>query len=287
MLRLTPVVKNLLLLNLFFFVAVYLDQEIGRSSYGNPQGILGLRDMLALHYPESPNFMPVQLATHFFMHGGFMHIFFNMFALVMFGPLLEAQWGPKRFLTYYFVCAFGSAALHMGYTWWDMSQMQEQIAAFQSTPSLALFNTFFEGVPLDRYRLENGDSVIALANKIRTALDENDLTYASQQGSMLMREWYETMRDIPMVGASGAIYGLLLAFGMYYPDFKLMLIFLPIPIKARYFIPILMIVELYLGFQRYSWDNIAHFAHLGGALVGLLLILYWRKFDPPNVQRWN
>ncbi len=286
MLRLTPVVKNLLLLNIAFFVVVLIDEAIGQHNYGAPGGMLGLKNLLALHYPTSPDFKPVQLATHFFMHGGMVHLFFNMFALVMFGPLLEAQWREKRFLFFYFACALGSAALHMGYTWWDMSQMEAAIAAFQVNPSVAIFNDFFEGVPLANYRLENGGSVVEQAEKIRLGLQSSQAD-AARQGTVLMQEWYETMRDVPMVGASGAIFGLLLAFGMYYPDFKLMLIFLPIPIKARYFIPILILAELFLGMQRYSWDNIAHFAHLGGALVGFLLILYWRKFDPPNLKRWN
>lgn len=285
--RLTPVVKNLLILNIAFYVIVQIDLLAGQSTFGGVEGYLGLQELLALHYPESPQFLPLQLVSHFFMHGGLMHIFFNMFALVMFGPPLEVNWGHRRFLFYYFVCAFGSAALHMTYTWWDMSQMQEAINAFAANPDLGIFNEYFSGVPLDQYRMEDGSSVSGLANEIRDAIQGGNTAYAKDQGSMLMSEWYETKRDIPMVGASGAIYGLLLAFGMYYPDYKLMLIFLPVPIKARYFIPILIVVELFLGFQRYSWDNIAHFAHLGGALIGFLLILYWRKFDPPNLERWN
>lgn len=287
MMRLTPIVKNLLILNVIFYIVVQLDTMYGASVYGGSGGYFGLADLLALHYPTSPLFKPVQIVTHFFMHGGLLHIFFNMFALAMFGPPMETMWGPKRFLTYYILCAFGSAALHFGYTWWDMGQMQDTIAAFSASPSLEAFNEFFSGVSLESYRLEDGRNVGVYAQEIREAIANGNVSVASDQGSHLMREWMETNRDIPMVGASGAIYGLLLAFGMYFPDFKLMLIFLPVPIKARYFIPILIIVELFLGFQKYSWDNIAHFAHLGGALIGFLLILYWRKFDPPTGQRWN
>lgn len=285
--RLTPVVKNLLILNVIFFVAVWIDQQFGLTAYGDPHGYLGLNDLLALHYPTSPNFKPVQIATHFFMHGGLMHIFFNMFALAMFGPPLEMMWGPKRFLVYYFLCALGAAALHMGYSWWDYSQMQEAIAAYNAQPSLDLFNNFFSGVSLESFRMDTGASMADIANGVRDQITAGDTAAAAQSGSHLMNEWYEFNRDIPMVGASGAIYGLLLGFGMFFPDYKLMLIFLPVPIKARYFIPILIVVELFLGFQQYSWDNIAHFAHLGGALIGFLLILYWRKFDPPTAQRWN
>jgi len=286
MMRLTPVVKYLLILNIAFYIVVQLDVLYGASTYGGSQGYFGLYDLLSLHYPTSPRFKPVQIVTHFFMHAGLMHIFFNMFALVMFGPPLETMFGSKRFVNYYIICAFGSAALHMGYTWWDMSQMQDAIASFSSSPSLSLFNEFFEGVPLEDYRLD-GRNVAAYAQEIRESIADGNTQFAISEGSNLMNEWHETLRDIPMLGASGAIYGLLLAFGMYFPDFKLMLIFLPIPIKARYFIPILIVVELFLGFQQFSWDNMAHFAHLGGALIGFLLILYWRKFDPPTGERWN
>ncbi|MEL6142054.1 MAG: rhomboid family intramembrane serine protease [Bacteroidota bacterium] len=279
MLRLTPVVTNLLILNVLFYIIIILDKQFGFTPYGPG----GLEDMLALHFFESPKFRPVQLATHFFMHdsNGLMHIFFNMFALVMFGPPLEKIFGAKRFLTYYFVCAIGAAALHMGYTWYDMSQMKEALAAFNANPSLEAFNAYFSGINLSNY------GVGEIATEIRNSFEGGNLAFAQETGRELMEEWYGFNRDVPMVGASGAIYGLLLAFGMYFPDYKLIFIFLPVPIKARYFIPVLMLVELFLGFQRYSWDNIAHFAHLGGALIGLFLILYWRKFDPPNTKRWN
>lgn len=285
--RLTPVVKNLLILNVAFFLIVQLDKMYGMSTFGGQEGYFGLENLLALHYPTSEYFKPVQIVTHFFMHGGMMHIFFNMFALAMFGPPLETMWGSKRFVNYYILCAFGSAALHMGYMWWDISQMQNAISAYTSNPTLAGFNDFFDGIALEAYRMEDGRNVGVYAQQIREAIADGNVATAVNEGGSLMKEWVDTIKNIPMVGASGAIYGLLLAFGMYFPDFKLMLIFLPIPIKARYFIPILIVVEIFLGLQQYSWDNIAHFAHLGGALIGFLLILYWRKFDPPTGTRWN
>ncbi len=263
--RFTPIVKNLLILNIAFYVVVQLDVAYGASVYGGSGGYLGLENLLALHYPTSPLFKPVQLVTHFFMHANLMHIFFNMFALVMFGPPLETMWGPKRFLTYYIACAFGSAALHLGYTWWDMNQMQDMIAAFQASPSMDIVQDFFSGT---RYNLV-------------------ELKANLNNGESLMNQLMTAKRDAIMLGASGAVYGLLLAFGMKFPDYRLMLIFLPVPIKARYFIPVLIVVELFLGFQQYSWDPIAHFAHLGGALIGFLMIIYWRRFDPPTGQRWN
>ncbi len=257
MFRLTEVVKHLLFINILMFLA---------------SNLFNLTDILALHYPGSEKFQPYQIVTHFFMHGGFAHIFFNMFALVMFGSALEMRWGPKRFLFFYLVCAFGAAILHTLYTYWDLSQMQAAIDAFQSNPSYDTFWAFFNDVPLDQLNKGYRDQV----NEISRLLRESNPAVVGR-GAGLMQEYLNFQMNIPIVGASGAIYGLLLAFGMYFPNAELMLIFLPIPIKAKYFIPILMLIELFLGFNQYSWDNIAHFAHLGGALTGLLLILYWRK----------
>lgn len=262
MLRITDVVKHLLVINVLIFLA---------------GEFLVNTNMLALHFPASQYFQPYQIATHFFMHGGFMHLFFNMFALVMFGSALESFWGPKKFLYFYFICAFGAAAIHMGYTWWDISQVQQAIRDFAANPSFAAYNAFFEDVPLDAMRSEYPaytNNVASIESAIRTSTSPEIVS----QGVGLMNEWLGAKINTPIVGASGAIYGLLLAFGMYFPNAELMLIFLPIPIKAKYFIPILMVVELFLGVNHFSWDNIAHFAHLGGALTGFLLILYWRKF---------
>lgn len=253
MLRITDVVKNLLIINVVVFLI----------------GAFGLLDtsMLALHYPTSSLFQPFQIVTHFFMHGGYLHLFFNMFALVMFGSALETLWGPKKFLFFYFVCAFGAALLHMGYSWYEISQLEQAIQQFNANPT--------------------GDQLLALANFPN--VDEDALNQLASELNNpppglvesitgQLNELYQNKVDIPIVGASGAIYGLLLAFGMYFPNAELMLIFLPIPIKAKYFIPILMVAELYFGVNQFSWDNIAHFAHLGGALTGFLLILYWRRF---------
>ncbi|MEL7220165.1 MAG: rhomboid family intramembrane serine protease [Bacteroidota bacterium] len=256
MLRITDVAKNLLIINVMFFLAGFI--------FGEQQ----MLDLLALHYPESSLFKPIQLVTHFFMHGGLMHLFFNMFALVMFGSALETRWGPKRFLLFYFICAFGSAALHMGYSWYEMNQLQEYMTAYKANPSVDVFRSFIEFGGLDEI-----PEIVDLMNKMGRSLTPQLIG----EGNGLMNEFYNLKINVPVVGASGAIYGLLLGFGMLFPNVELMLIFLPIPIKAKYFIPVLMLVELYLGFNQFSWDNIAHFAHLGGALTGFLLILYWRQ----------
>jgi len=263
----TDVVKNLLIINVLFFLATML--------FGEQE----MYNLLALHYPTSELFKPLQLVTHFFMHGGFMHIAFNMFALVMFGSALESMWGPKRFLFFYFACAFGSAALHMSYTWWEMNELTNTIQAFSHQPSIELFRSFTENTPLNTLTnaagTVTGDSMAAdILRDMRKGLNPENIDGAKN----MMDSWYNINVNIPMLGASGAIYGLLLGFGMKFPNVELMLIFLPIPIKAKFFIPALMLIELFLGFNQFSWDNMAHFAHLGGALMGFLLILYWNKF---------
>ncbi|MCB0653829.1 MAG: rhomboid family intramembrane serine protease [Saprospiraceae bacterium] len=240
-LRITDVVKNLLIINILMFVG---------SNVLTSSEIFDANRMLALYYPNSPLFQPYQIVTHFFMHGGFTHILFNMFALVMFGSPLEALWGGKKFLFFYFFSALGAVALSFGIHYFEYAHFLSQLTPEQ----IQLFAKEGYDALSKGYNYENG------------SLAELNLKYYSYN-------------YVPMVGASGAIFGLLLAFGMKFPNVELMLIFLPIPIKAKYFIPILMVFELTLGIAQFSWDNIAHFAHLGGALFGFLLILYWRKFD--------
>jgi rhomboid-like protein len=170
------------------------------------------------------------------MHGGISHIFFNMFALVMFGGQLERIWGPKRFLTFYFVTALGAALIH---TLVNAYQVHEITGSL--TP-------------------------------IKDGLMTMQSTFSTADAEALSQIYLG-----PVVGASGAIYGLLLGFAMLFPNTELMLIFLPIPIKAKYFVPLLMIGELYLGANNFQWDNIAHFAHLGGALFGFIMIMIWKR----------
>ncbi len=240
-LRLTGVVKHLLIINILMFVG---------SNILTSSEIFDANSTLALYYPNSPLFQPFQIVTHFFMHGGFTHILFNMFALVMFGAPLEALWGEKKFLFFYFFSAIGAVALTFAIHYFE-------------------YNAFLRDL--------SPDTIKYLATEGYDALSKG-YNFTDQALGDLNLKYYRH-NYVPMVGASGAIFGLLLAFGMKFPNVELMLIFLPIPIKAKYFIPVLMIIELTLGVANFSWDNIAHFAHLGGALFGFLLILYWRKFD--------
>jgi membrane associated rhomboid family serine protease len=255
-----PVVKNLIIINAIFFLG---DQFLGDLIGVDPVRLFGL------HYFESSYFQPWQYVTSMFMHGGLSHIFFNMFALFMFGRVLEQVWGAKRFLIYYFVCGLGASALHTFFLWFDYSSMESAFIAFQNTPSPELLASFVaDNIPhaqqwvyefLDRWA------------------DNPDSQYYIQQGTQLFQKVLSESIDVPTVGASGAVFGLLLAFGMLFPNTELMLLFPPIPIRAKYFVALYGLGELYFAVQNSVGDNVAHVAHLGGMLFGFVLIKYWNK----------
>ncbi len=253
MFRLTPVVKNLLIINVLFFLA---DQALDLNS-------------LALYYYQSDLFRPYQIVTHFFMHAGMGHIFFNMFALAMFGPPLEALWGDKKFLFYYLFTAIGAALLHTFVSYLDIHSLQNAVNTFAQNPDISNYWGFFDKFPSNYFK---SDALQQLAG----ALEAGQIDPAEITGQMT--EIVKGKMNVPVLGASGAVFGLLLAYGMQYPEHKLMIIPIPVPVAAKYFIPGMMVLELFLGVNNFSWDNIAHFAHLGGALFGFLLIMYWRKF---------
>ena len=257
MYRITPVVKNLLIINGLMFLATYV--------VGMQFGI-HLSRVLGLHYPASEYFQPYQLVTHMFMHGGMFHIFFNMYALWLFGTAIENAWGGKRFLFYYFFTGLGAAALHLFVNFIIFSGMASTIIAFQEAPSPELFKQFVES---NRHFLNQ--SVYNFIND--WSLDRNNPYYANRALENMI-QIYKTSINIPTVGASGAVFGILLAFGMMFPNVQLMLIFPPIPIKAKWLVIGYGALELFLGFSR-SGSNIAHFAHVGGMLFGFLLIRYW------------
>ena len=223
--ELPEIIKNLLIINGLLFLAT-----ISLESYG-----IDLRQLLGLHQFQSENFMPHQLITHFFMHGNFTHLFFNMFALWMFGKILENVWGAKRFLIYYMITALGAAALHLAVSQYQIYELSNEV------PNL-----------------------IELAKKGRYN--------PSNENSLRLTQLVTT----PTVGASGAVFGILLAFGMLFPN-TLLYIYFAIPIKAKYFVMIYGALELYLGLSNNPADNVAHFAHLGGMLFGYILLKYWQK----------
>lgn len=231
---LPPVVKNLILLNVLMLLANWASKSV----FGTD-----LSMTLGLYYPRSDQFMPIQILTHMFMHGNFLHLFFNMFALYMFGGILENVWGPKRFFVYYMICGLGAALVH------------ETVIMFQ-------YNKVMSAISPDQLQLVLNDGASYLSEgKVFT-----DETMKKLQ--MLL--------NVPTVGASGAVFGVLLAFGVLFPNTQLMLLFPPIPIKAKYFVLGYGAIELYLAVTQ-PGSNIAHAAHLGGMLFGYVLIRYWRK----------
>lgn len=223
-----PVVKNLLIINIICFIG---------GSLIFPRA----NDLFGVYYPDSPGFQIWQVITYMFMHGGIAHIFFNMFALFMFGPVLEQVFGSKRFLNFYLITGLGALVLQF---------------AVQALEVYMIVDSFSAKAVL---------SEIDVANRSARVL--SSLPLESRQALLSV---YTT----PMVGASGAIYGLLIAFGYLFPNTPLMLIFLPVPIKAKYFIPVMILIELFLGVSR-TGSSVAHFAHIGGALFGFLLIKLW------------
>jgi membrane associated rhomboid family serine protease len=231
---LPPVVKNLIFLNIIMLRAYYAVGSVFD---------IDLNRTLGLYFPASEQFKPVQIVIHMFLHADFWHLFFNMFALYMFGQVLEQVWGPKRFLIYYFVCGLGAAVIH------------ESVIAIQY---FHLANTI------------GPENLQAVLNE-GTALFNKGLGFGNQTMDSL-----EILLNTPTVGASGAIFGILLAFGVLFPNTQLMLLFPPIPIKAKYFVLIYGGIELYLAVTQ-PGSNIAHAAHLGGMIFGYGLIRYWRK----------
>ena len=215
---LPPVTKNLIIINVIVFVASLLNQNFMIGTF-------------ALFYPTSVYFHWWQVVTHMFMHGGFWHIFFNMYTLLIFGSVVERYLGPKKFLLFYFVCGLGAVALHLGVEYLQMQSYMQGAALGNAT--------------------------------------------AIQNIAMI--------KNTPTVGASGAIYGVLMGYAMLFPESRMTLLFPPVTLSAKWMVAIFAAIELFTGVTGIS-AGIAHFAHLGGMLIGWLMILSWRKrgvlFDP-------
>jgi membrane associated rhomboid family serine protease len=231
---LPPVVKNIIMLNVLMLLATFAAKQV--------LGI-DLNGILGIYFPKSEQFMPIQIITHMFMHGGFWHLFFNMYALYIFGQVLETVWGPKRFFIYYIVTGLGAAFIHESVIAYQYAQLAQNLSP----------------------------------ESLQTVLEEGTKLFKQGQGftDPVMLN-LQMLLNTPTVGASGAIFGVLLAFGVLFPNTQLMLLFPPIPVKAKYLVAFYGALELYLAFSQ-PGSNIAHAAHLGGMLFGYLLIRYWRK----------
>lgn len=257
-----PAVKAIIIINVIIFLGINIV---------NQRSELDLVNILGLHLPQSEYFRIYQFITNMFTQEGLTHLFFNMFAVFMFGRILESVWGTKRFVLYYFVTGLGAAALHLLVSWYGLHNMQEQFYAFQSTPDPGVFAEFV------RSHVSNP----RLLSQLMQFVDGwNQAPSNSQfigQAEYYMQGIIQAYTNVPTIGASGAVFGILLAFGMLFPNTELFLMFIPIPIKAKYFVLLYGAAELFFGLQNSVGDNVAHFAHLGGMLFGFFLILYWRK----------
>lgn len=248
MMNITETVKQLIIINVIFFLgSIFVPAA---SNY------------LALWYFENPNFEFWQPLTHMFMHGGWMHIFFNMFALYSFGSALEHFWGGKKFLFFYISCGLGAALLHTGVNYY----------------------LYHGGLKI---LTENGVSQSEIVQLLSQG--RYNPNWAAFLGADKL-EAFGSAFAAPAVGASGAIYGLLVAFAFMFPTAELALMFIPVPIKAKYFVPGLLLIDLYLGLTGRSIfggpSGIAHFAHIGGAIVGFLMMWFWKK-NQFNNNRWD
>ena len=229
-----PVVKNLLIINVLVFITAWILMSRG----------INLGSILGMYYPASEKFMLHQTITYMFMHSmdGITHIFFNMFALWMFGRILESVWGPRRFFIYYFATGVGAILIHTLVNFIEYqsltSHMSPEMIEYVKQEGPKIWN-------------EGKNFSDAFAGKLNILL------------------------NTPTVGASGAVFGILLAFGMLFPNTELYLMFIPVPIKAKYFVIGYGLIELFLGIK--GGGNVAHFAHLGGMLFGFILIKYWNK----------
>lgn len=249
MLKDLPIVtRSLILINVGIFILVAL------LSYLE---IYDLNYFLGSYFPASPFFHYWQPFTHLFIHAGVSHLLFNMIALFMFGATIERVIGTSRFLILYFVAGMGSFVLFNIQSYFTINGLTEQF-----------------------YTLDTPDVIDYALSEVKNNLQIDHLGMVTGPGyidripelSALVSEYIR-----PMMGASGAIYGVLVAFGMLFPNAGLMFIFVPFPIKAKYFIPGIIVLEIILGLMNLSWNPIAHFAHLGGAAAGFLLVLYWKK----------
>ncbi|GGF35199.1 rhomboid family intramembrane serine protease [Echinicola rosea] len=253
---LTPVVKNLLLINVGLFVV---------AGFLLPQ----LEGLFALYYIESKYFMPFQFLTYMFMHAGLWHLISNMFGLFIFGPLLEQFLGPKKLLTLWMVCGVGAGVLYSGYTAFQMNQLNQKVETFYNNPDPEVFNQF---VSDNSYMFNN--SVYDFIDKF--SRDPGNKTYI-QNAKTIMNNIREQKSNIPMVGASGALFGVLVAFGMLFPNTQLFLLFPPMPIKAKYLVLFYGLYTVYNIIVNNPTDNVAHFAHFSGLIIGAILVTFWKK----------
>ncbi|HNP33699.1 MAG TPA: rhomboid family intramembrane serine protease [Flavobacterium sp.] len=271
MMRMTETVKQLLIINIIFYIGSNINGDVAYQLFSE-------------YYPTNPHFRIWQPLTSMFMHApvysgstgiGITHILFNMFALVSFGSPLEHFWGAKRFIFFYILCGLGAAFLHNAFGYYQIHHALEQVSDLNLSPAdlKAILNADYSNNLIP-------DTVQNILKKVG----------CNQEQFNILSTAIQTFQSTSL-GASGAIYGLLTAFAFMFPTAELGIMFIPVPVKAKYFVPGLIAVDLFLGFQGSSifgagGTGIAHFAHVGGALTGFLLMWYWRR-KMFKQNRWN
>ncbi len=260
MFQITDTVKHLIIINVLLFITPQI------------MPALGIDSLFALYFPENEKFGFWQFVTHMFMHGGFGHILFNMYGLWAFGSPLEQMWGRNKFLFFYFSAGLGAGIIYTLVNYYQFDSIYDSLVQLGVTSDeiSRILNT-------NLYNYESFKTDIEEILRHNTSLKEHSINL-----NVLIE--LNSLFHTPAVGASGAIYGVLVAFGLSFPNAKLALIFLPVPISAKYFIPGIILLDLFFGLTSYSIGNIAHFAHLGGALIGFIIAWYWKQ---NQFKRWN
>ena len=254
MFNLTPAAKNILILNgiIFIFTSNYIIESFG------------------LRYIFSDNFQPYQFLTYMWIHAGFGHLFSNMFAVIVFAPILERVWGSRKFFIFYLITGVGAGVLYTGVNFVENFNLENKVLRYVSQPSPDAFRKLFLDEGKEYYNqvynfIEEEYSINPTSSKNK----DKSIQYAY--------DLLNAKTDIPMVGASGAVFGILLAFAMLFPNMQLMLLIPPIPIKAKYLVLVYGFYELWSEFNRMPGDNVAHLAHLGGMLIAYIILRYWKN----------
>ena len=257
MFQLTPAAKDILIINGIIYI---LSDFIGLRSY--------IIENFGMRYFHSENFQPYQILTYMWVHGGFGHLFSNMFSVLVFAPILERVWGSKKFLIYYLITGIGAGILYSGINYYENYSFEIKVKSYEQNPSPESFRKLVLNNSSEYYN-QLYDFIDSYEQNPSNSNDNLSIAYAN--------DLLKVKSDVPMVGASGAVFGILLAFAMLFPNMELMLLFFPIPVKAKYLVLVYGIYELWSEINRMPGDNVAHFAHLGGMLIGYLILKYWKR----------
>lgn len=260
------VVKNIIIINVIMVLAQFSLVSLN----------IDLGDYLALHHWLSPQFKWWQFFTYMFMHGSahdvggtLAHIFFNMYGLYMFGGILENIWGPKRFLAFYLICGLGAGLCHLGVMGIEFSWLQSAYTRYQQNQGFGGFMTFVKEAHL------SGNN--AMQQIMSFWQSHPDCSNCASESANYINEYYNAMLNTGVVGASGSIFGILFAFAYLFPSTELFIMFIPVPVKAKWAVAGYAVIELFSGIGRFQGDNVAHFAHLGGMLFAFIVLKVWQR----------